>query len=94
MWFLNMSKTSLNAKHRVEGLGLGSFQSVLARDLAYWDPLSLQIVLMKHIFLIGIHSMQSSTATTRHGVTRNRSTKRLEHTENIFRKNMQVIVVC
>ena len=89
-----MNKTSLNAIHRVEGLGLGSFQSVLAHNLAYWDPLSLQVVLMKHIFLIGIHSMQGSTATTRHGITRNRSTKRLEHTENIFRKNMQLIVVC
>ena len=32
---------------------------------------------LKWFFLIGIHSMQSWTATTRHGVTRKRSTKRL-----------------
>ena len=32
------------------------------------------------LFLIGIHSMQGRTATTRHEVTRKRSTKRLKHT--------------
>ena len=31
-------------------------------------------------FLIGIHSMQGWTATTRHGLTRKRTTKRLKHT--------------
>ena len=51
-----MDKTSLNAKQGVEGLS--SFQSVLSNDLAYWDPFSLKVSLMKHIFLIGIHSMQ------------------------------------
>ena len=48
---------------------------------ALWDPFSLQVVLMKHIFLTGIHSMQGWTATERHGVTRIRSTKRLKHRE-------------
>ena len=32
--------------------------------------------------------MQGSTATTRHGVTRKRSTKRLKYTGNLFRKNL------
>ena len=32
------------------------------------------------VFLIGISSMQSGTATERHGVTSKRSTKRLKHT--------------
>ena len=41
-------------------------------------------------FLIGIHSMQGWTATTRHGVTRKRNTKRLKHTGNLFRKNLQL----
>ena len=45
-------------------------------------------------FLIGIHSMQGRTATTRHGVTRKKSTKRLKHTGNLFRKNLQLIGVC
>ena len=45
-------------------------------------------------FLIGIHSMQGWTATTRHGVTRKRSTKRLKHTGSLFRKNLQLIGVC
>ena len=39
---------SLNAKHGMEVLS--SFQSTFAQDLAYWDPFSLQVALMKHIF--------------------------------------------
>ena len=34
-------------------------------------------------------SMQGQTATTRHGVTRKRSTKKLKHTENLLRKNLK-----
>ena len=41
-------------------------------------------------FLIGIHSMQGWTATTRHRVTRKTSTKRLEHIGNLFRRNLQL----
>ena len=41
-------------------------------------------------FLIGIHSMHGLTATTRHGATRKRSTKRLKHTGNLFRKTLHV----
>ena len=39
-------------------------------------------------FLIGIHSTQGVTATTRHGVTRKEPQKRLQGTENLFRKNI------
>ena len=49
------------------------------------DPLSI-------FFKIGIYSMQGWTATARHGVTRKRSTKRLQHTANLFRKNLQLSV--
>ena len=45
-------------------------------------------------FSIGIHSMQGWTATTRHRVTRKRNTKRLRHTGNLFRKNLQLKDVC
>ena len=45
-------------------------------------------------FFNGIHSMPGWTATTRHGVTRKRSTKRLKHTGNLFRKNLQLKDVC
>ena len=38
--------------------------------------------------------MQGRTATTRHRVTRKRSTKRLEHTGSLFRKNLQLEDVC
>ena len=46
-------------------------------------------------FLIGIHSVQGLTATTRHGVTRKKKhKKRLQATENLFRKNLQLKDVC
>ena len=45
-------------------------------------------------FKIEIHSMQGWTATKRHGVTRKRSTKRLKHTGNPFRKNLQLKDIC
>ena len=45
-------------------------------------------------FFIDIYSMQGWTATTRHGVTWKRITKRLKHTGNLFRKNLQFKDVC
>ena len=45
-------------------------------------------------FLIGIHSMQGWPGTTRHGVTRQRNTKRLRPIQNLFRKNLQLNYVC
>ena len=47
-----------------------------------------------HFLKIGIHSIQDWTTTSRHGVARKRSTKRLKHTENLFRKDLQLISVC
>ena len=44
--------------------------------------------------LIGIHTMQGWTATTRHGITRKKNTKRLRHTGNLIRKNLQLKDVC
>ena len=44
-------------------------------------------------FLIGIHSMHGWTSTARNGVARKRSTKRLKHTENLFRKELHLIGV-
>ena len=38
--------------------------------------------------------MQCWTATTRHGVTRKKAQKRLQDTENLFRKNLQLKDVC
>ena len=42
------------------------------------------------VFLIGIHSMQGWTATMRYGVTWKEAQKRLQDTENLFRKNLQL----
>ena len=44
-----MDDTSLNANRGIEGLS--SFQSVLAHDMAFWDPFSLLSAQIKHIFL-------------------------------------------
>ena len=44
--------------------------------------------------LIGIHSMQGRTATTRHEVTGKEAQKRIQDTENLFRKNLQLKDVC
>ena len=41
-------------------------------------------------FLTGIHSIESWTAITRHGVTVKRSAKRLKHAWNLFTKNLQL----
>ena len=38
--------------------------------------------------------MQGLTVTTRHGVTRKRSIKRLRHTRNLFTKNLKLVGVC
>ena len=46
------------------------------------------------LFLVGNHSMQGLTAATTEGVTRKRSKKRLKHTGNLFRKNLQLRDVC
>ena len=48
----------------------------------------------KNFFLIAIYSMQDRTAPMRHGVTRKRSTTRLLHIGNLFRKNLQLKDVC
>ena len=44
-------------------------------------------------FLIEIHSMQGWTATTKHGVTWKRSTKRLKHTGNLFGRNLMMMMM-
>ena len=38
--------------------------------------------------------MQGLGANERYGVTKKRSPKRLKHTGNLFRKNLQLIGVC
>ena len=38
--------------------------------------------------------MQGGTATTKHGVTRKRTTNRLKHIENLFRKRLQLKGAC
>ena len=52
------------------------------------------LAIAPYFFLIGIHSMQGWTATKRHRAARKRSAKRLKHTGNLFRKNLQLIGVC
>ena len=47
-------------------------------------------IIWQIFYLLGIHSMQGWTATTRHRVIGKRSTKRLQHTGNLFRRNLQL----
>ena len=51
------------------------------RSRGRFDSLTKRLEKSRYdFFLTGIHSMQGWTATTRHGVTRKRGTKRLKHT--------------
>ena len=45
-------------------------------------------------FLIVTHSIQVGAAITKHGVTRKRTTTRLQHIGKLFRKNLQLKDVC
>ena len=59
------------------------------------DNLQNSVFLFVCLFvLIGIPSMQGGTANTKHEVTRKRSTKRFEHTGNLFRKKLQLEDIC
>ena len=63
--------------------------------LSNWKGLLRVTVWVKQFFLkIGIHFRQGWTASMRHGVTRKRSTNWLQHTGNLFRKNLQLKGVC
>ena len=84
-----MNETSLNAECRIDGL------SVLAHDLAYFDPFSLQVALKKHIFFKKLGFTPCKAEQLLQGMElQKRSTKRLKHTENPFRKNLQLVDVC
>ena len=52
------------------------------------------LVIATGFFLFGIHSMQGWTATIKQGLSTKRNTKILKHTENLFRKNLQLKGVC
>ena len=54
----------------------------------------LRTLTFTFFFLIGIHSMQDRTATTRQEITRKEAQKRLQDIENLFRKNLQLKDVC
>ena len=72
------------AKNSTKGkLGKISFQN------KHYIHLAIQVYIYIYIYLIGIHSMQGWTATTRHWVTREKAQKRLQATENLFRKSLQ-----
>ena len=54
------------------------------QSYSWWKDIIISVKLF-FFFLIGIPS-----ATTKHWVTRNRSTKTLQHIESLFRKNLQL----
>ena len=63
------------------------------RTGSVWDVLDMRYIWVFRklqsfdIFFKGINSTQGWTATTRHGITRKKIRKRLNHTGNLFRKN-------
>ena len=78
----------------VKSLELGATARVAPELLKALVILSDITVRRSTVFLLtGIHSMQGRTATTRHEVTR-KAQKRLQDTENLFRKNLQLKDVC
>ena len=81
-----LSLAKLYQKNKIDNWGLYSARQLynLSIDFFTEGPSS------NTFFKIGIHSKQGKTATTRYGVTRKRSTKRLKHTGNFFRKNLQL----
>ena len=62
----------------------------------FWiGSLMLMLELLKAPFLdLHFFFKLGFTATTRHGVTRKKAQKRLEDTENLFRKNLQLKDLC
>ena len=84
----NLPNFMICAYHRCE---LGIDWRPLKRCFHSNHPVLLgkkaSIVQTVPFFLIGIHSMQGFT---RRGVTRKRSIKRLKHTGNMFKKNLQL----
>ena len=47
-------------------------------------------VLLQEFFFTEIHFMQGRIAITRNGVTRKKNSKRINHTGDLFRKNLQL----
>ena len=70
-------------------LGEGGYeQSSSWRSLLVWS-MKTQKIISASRFFFNWDSLHVWTATTRHGVTRKRNTKRLQHTGNLFRKNLK-----
>ena len=55
-----------------------------------WIMLTLQDVLYCLSLKLGFTPCKAEQPTTRHGVTRKEAQKRLQVTENLFRKNLQL----
>ena len=81
---------------RTPVLMFDQFEDWSLRTSLWYHHLGMNVsaVLIFFFFLIGIHPMQGWTATTRHGVTRKKTQKRLQDTENLFKKNLQLKDVC
>ena len=84
IYFLQIWQYALTAKLRAANKHT---IRLILDSLVVWETTVKNKRYSAVFFKIGIHSMQGWTATTRHGVTRKRSTKRLKHTGNHFREN-------
>ena len=78
-------------------LGCLEHFSIGERTGSVWDVLDMRYIWVfrklqsfDNIFFKGINSTQGWTATTKHGITRKKIRKRLNHTGNLFRKNVHL----
>ena len=77
-------------------LGCLEHFSIGEKTGSVWDVLGMRYIWVFRklqsfdIFFIGINSTQGWMATMRHGITRKKSRKRLNHTGNLFRKNLHL----
>ena len=72
-------------------LSFPNFDIIIIIILLLLLSLSLSLsslLLLLLLLLIGIHFIQGFTVTMRHGITKKRSTKRLKHAGNLFRRNL------
>ena len=89
VFFSELQFTPCKTEQLQQGMEFGSAIQVLPsdirKDLSYWKL---------HFFMEINSYVGNKVDLTCLGVTRKRSTKRLQHTENLFRKNLQLKDVC
>ena len=92
------NQLSCDILRKIFTMRAGDYEQIINYSWPYYIIIMLLLLLSSSSSSssssIGIHSMQGWTATTRHGVTRKRSTKRLEQEISLERIYIQLIGAC